>query len=405
MSSLCLRRRAFLQAHRFCTSATLSENTDTLTFNVARRKLRYTSEPSKVIDIFNSVQELNGVAGARAVRDLVVRRLVKSQRFSDIETLLENQKKHPHAKVERFLSDVILAYGRAKMADQAIKTFYQMDELGCPRTVSSFNVLLTALKDSEKFDRVTELFDEIPTKFGISPDHFSYSIFLKSLCDSGSPDKAYEKLKEMNEKGITVTNISYTTLIDGFYKKKKPEEAEKIWDEMVKNGCSLDTPAYNAKLIYIANHGKPEEALKLLGEMEASNVKPDALSYNFLLMCYLKNGEKEEAKKVYEEMASNSKGCYPNQMTYRIFMRYLVQKKDYDLALEVCKESIRRRKAPKFQTVSDLIKGLVKNSKEEEAKQVIKMVHDTLPPNVLHAWKKFEAQLDLNKKEGSSSDK
>ncbi|KAL4186182.1 hypothetical protein AMTRI_Chr09g12940 [Amborella trichopoda] len=403
MSSLCLRRRALLQAQSFCTSA----NGETLTFSAARRKLRCTSEPSEVINIFNAVQKLNGIAGARSVRDLAVRRLVKAQRFSDIETLLENQKKHPNAKVEKFLSDVILAYGRAKMPDQAIKTFYQMDELGCPRTVGSFNALLTALKDAEKFDRIIELFDEIPSKFGITSSSVSYSIVLKSLCDSGSPDKAYEKLKEMKEKGIKVTNISYTTLIDGFYKKKKPEEAEKIWDEMVKNGCSLDTPAYNAKLIYIANHGKPEEALKLLEEMGASNVKPDALSYNFLLMCYLKNGEKEEAKKVYEEMGR--KGCYPDQVTYRIFMRYLVQKNDYDLGLEVCKKCVRRRKVPNFQIVSNLITGLVKNLKEEEAKQLIKMINDIFPPNVfpsnvLPDWRKLEAQFGLNKKEGLSSD-
>lgn len=48
------------------------------------------------------------------------------------------------------------------MFDHALKICHQMDDLGTPRSAISFNVLLSACVHSKLYDRVAQLFDEMP---------------------------------------------------------------------------------------------------------------------------------------------------------------------------------------------------------------------------------------------------
>ncbi|MCE5166996.1 hypothetical protein HAX54_033029, partial [Datura stramonium] len=102
-----------------------------------------------------------------------------------------------------------------------------MDDLGTPRSATSFNVLLSACVQSKLYDRVAQLFDEIPVKYGFLPDKVSYGILIRSYCEMGSPEMAMERLKEMEEKGVEITIVTLTTILHSFYKKGKSDEAEK----------------------------------------------------------------------------------------------------------------------------------------------------------------------------------
>ncbi|KAL4197733.1 hypothetical protein AMTRI_Chr04g252580 [Amborella trichopoda] len=392
-----LRYRAIVSVHHYCGYVSQSKNLQTLTFNSAKSKLHHLSDPDQIIDIFNSALERAGVVRARYLQDLAIRQLAKAQCFTEIETLLENQKKNPKIKSEKFLHGLFISYGRAKMVDQAIKLFYQMDELGIPRSVDSFNALLTACKDAGDFKKVTELFAEIPVKFSLHPNKVSYSILIKSICEMGSPKLAYQKLEEMKERQAEVTTIIYTTLIDSLYKSNNSEEAEKVWDEMVKAGCSPDTAAYNSRVSYIAHHGLPEEALEVIAEMKASGVKPSVITYNLLLICYCKNGNFEGPKRAFEEMGK--KGFPPNDFSFRVFLHFLCKKEDYDSALEVFKDCVTKKKAPDFEALGLLVKGLMRNSKDEEAREIIKLVMDSYPEDWSANAKEFEAGLGKRQKE------
>ncbi|CAH8369890.1 unnamed protein product [Eruca vesicaria subsp. sativa] len=100
--------------------------------------------------------------------ELTVCRLAKSNRFSDVEALIESCKKDPQIKTE-------------------------MEQLGAPRSVVSFNALLTACLHSDLFKRVPHLFDEMPQRYNnITLDKVSYGMLIKSYCDAGSVDKAME---------------------------------------------------------------------------------------------------------------------------------------------------------------------------------------------------------------------
>ncbi|KAJ8764260.1 hypothetical protein K2173_006000 [Erythroxylum novogranatense] len=310
-------------------------------------------------------------------QELTIRRLAKSQRFTDIETLLRfdsfvvpywlgttietNHKNNLKIKQEPFLGTLIRSYGQAGMFDHALRTFEQMDELGTSQSVISFNALLSACTWSKLYITFPVLFNDVSSKYGILPDSISYGILIKSYCDAGMPEKAVERLSEMKEKGLEVSAVTFTTIVSSFYKKGKSEEAKRLWNEMVKKGRELDVAAFNVKIMH-SQGGKPEKVKEFMEEMGSLGLKPDAISYNYLMISYCKTGRMEEAENVYKSLQENDAGEY--EKWYKFF-----------------KGSVRVRKIPDFA----IMKGLVVKKKMKEAKGVIGTIKKTFPPNLLNA--------------------
>ncbi|XVF15730.1 hypothetical protein REPUB_Repub09cG0180800 [Reevesia pubescens] len=392
-SSILLRHLRHLS-----TSTAVAANTATssssISISKAKSKLRTEYDPDKAVKIYSSVSKnYSSPSSSRYAQDLTVRRLAKSRRFSDIESLIESHKTDPKISQEPFLSTLIRSYGIAGMLDHAIKTFHQMDQFGTHRSAISFNTLLSACNQSRQFDKVPQLFDEIPKRYvSVSPNKVSYGILIKSYCEAGQPEKGIEVLREMGKKSMEVTAVIFTTILNALYKMGKTEEAEKLWSDMMKTGCELDAACYNVRISNFQD-GKPEKIKELIDDMSSLGLKPDTISYNYLMTCYCKNGMLDEAKKVYEGLESN--GCNPNAATFRTLVFYLCLNELYEQGYKVFKESVRLHKIPDFNTLKHLVEGLVMNKKIKDAKGLIRTVKKTFPPNFLNAWKKLEEELGL----------
>ncbi|KAM5576210.1 pentatricopeptide repeat-containing protein [Rosa sericea] len=365
-----------------------------ISISKAKSKLRSEHDPDKALEIYSSVSEhYSSPTSSRYAQDLAVRRLAKSHRFADIESFIESHKNDPKIKQEPYLSTLIRSYGRAGMFEHALKTYDQMDQLGTPRSAISFNSLLTACNLSKQFDKVPQFFDEIPSKYGVSPDKVSYGILIKSFCEAGKPEKAIETVRMMEEKGIEVTAVTFTTIFNALYKKGNSEEADKLWNEMVEKGCEVDVAAYNVKIMYAHVNGSPEDVKALIDEMSGAGLKPDAISYNYLMACYCRCGMMEEAEKVYRGLEANK--LNPNAATFRTLVFYLCKNEYFEKAYRVFKKSVEMHKIPDFNTLKFLAEGLMKKNMRKEAKGLIRTVKKKFPPNVVNAWKRVEEGLGL----------
>ncbi|XP_021911974.1 pentatricopeptide repeat-containing protein At4g36680, mitochondrial [Carica papaya] len=391
-SSLRLRHLRHLSSTATATTAATS-TTSSFSISKAKSILRAEHDPDKALEIYSSVSKhYSSPLSSRYAQELTVRRLAKSRRFADIESLIESHKNDPKITQEPFLSTLIRSYGLAGMFDHALKTFRQMDQLGTPRSAISFNALLSACVQSKLYDRVPGLFTEIVEKYGVSPDKISYGILVKSYCEAGMLAKAMETLREMESKGVEVTAVTFTTILSSLYKKGKGEEAETLWGEMVRNGCELDAAAYNVRIMNAQNE-KPERVKELIEEMSNAGLKPDTISYNYLMISYCRQGMMEQAKEVYEGLEAN--GCNPNASTFRTLIYYMCRTGDYEKGYKVFKESVRVHKIPDFSISKLLVEGLVKKEKTKEAKGLIRTMKKKFPPNLLNAWKKVEENLSL----------
>ncbi|KAJ0265425.1 Pentatricopeptide repeat-containing protein [Hirschfeldia incana] len=378
-----------------------------ITVSKAKSKLRKVHDPDKALAIYNSLSSSNNNNSAtssspsplssRYAMELTVRRLAKSHRFSDITTLIESHKKDPRIKTETFLSTLIRSYGRASMLDHALKTFEEMEHLGTPRSVVSFNALLAACLHSDEFEKVPQLFDEMPQRYSeIAPDKVSYGMLIKSYCDVGSVDKAMETMRVMEVKGVGVNIISYTTILGALYKNKENDVAERLWSEMVSKGCELDNTVYNVRLMDAAKES-PERVKELMEEMRSVGLKPDTVSYNYLMTAYCVRGMMGEAKKVYEGLDD------ANAATFRTLIFHLCINGLYDQGLVVFKKSALVHKIPDFKTCKHLTEGLVRNNRMEDARGVARVVKKKYPPRLVSEWKKLEESLGLYTKKGSAA--
>ncbi|XAR73885.1 hypothetical protein NMG60_11008003 [Bertholletia excelsa] len=379
-----LRRvRQLSTAAAAAAAAAASTGSSSITISKAKAKLRSEFDPDKALEIYSSVSDhYTSPRSNRYTQDLTIRRLAKSRRFGDIETFLESHKNDPRITQEPFVSTLIRSYGLAGMFVHALRTYNQMDELGAPRSTTSFNALLAACTQSKLFDQ----------RHGFLPDEVSYGMLVKSYCQSGSPELAIETLKLMEEKGVEITRITFTTIVDALYKKGDSHEAERMWNEMLKKGCLPDVAAYNVKLTQAQSVG-PEEVKQLIEEMSNAGLKPDTISYNILMTSYCKFGKMDEAKKVYEEL--EEKGCKPNAATFRTLVYYLCRSGRFERAYEVFKESVRVHKIPDINSLKHLLEGLVKRSKMKEAKGMCRTLRKKFPENILKGWNKLENDLGL----------
>lgn len=397
MSSLALR-----QARHLATASAAAASTSAATISISKAKsvLQSEHDPDKALEIYSSVSgHYSSPLSSRYAQEYTVKRLAKSHRFSDIEAFLESHKKDPKVTQEPFLATIIRSYGIVGMFSNALSTYEQMSDLGTPRSSVSFNALLSACIQSKLYDRVPQLFEEIPNKYGVSPDRVSYGILIRSYCEVGSPKVAMERLKEMEEKGMDITAVPYTTIMNSLYKKGMSDEAEKVWDEMVKSGCELDVGAYNVRIMNIQG-GNPDGVKALIDEMSNAGLKPDIISYNYLMTCCCRNGMMDEAEQVYKNLEANC--CKPNATTFRTLIYYACQQEQFDIGYKVFNKSVTMNKIPDFNTLKHLVRGLVKISKTREAKSVISIVKSKFPPNVLKAWTKLEEELGLTNDNSAS---
>ncbi|KAJ6736734.1 hypothetical protein OIU85_018861 [Salix viminalis] len=368
-----------------------------ISISKAKSKLRTEHDPDKALAIYSSASSNDSSpVASRYAQDLTVRRLAKSHRFTDIESLIESRKADPKIKQEPFLSSLIRSYGVAGMFDQAMKTYHQMDQLGAPRSSVSFNALLSACIQSKLYNKVPVLFDEIREKYMVFPDKVSYGILVKSYCEDGKPEKANEVLREMEKKGVEITTVVYTTVLNCLYSKGKNEEAERFWHAMVDRGCELDAAVYNVKISNAVKQG-PERVKELIEDMGNSGLKPDTISYNYLITCYCMTGMMDDAKKVFEGLEAY--GCKANAATFRTLVFHLCKNGEYEKGYKVFKESVRVHRIPDFNTLKYLAEGLAEKKKMKEAKGLIRTMKKKFPPDLLNAWKKVEENLGLHSTE------
>ncbi|XP_077254005.1 uncharacterized protein LOC143892971 [Tasmannia lanceolata] len=297
-----------------------------------------------------------------------VRRLALAKQFSLIEEILEAQKKYINPSREGLGTCLISLYGKSGMFDLASKTFDELPQLKCPRTVKSFNALLTAALESKNFEKVGEIFNKFPSELSVTPNVVSYNILIQAFCKMGSLDSAFSVLEIMEDNGVSPDLITFNTLLNGFYVGNRISDAEMIWTKMEEHNCIPDIISFNSRLRGLVSEGKMDNAIKLVDELKSKGPKPDVFSFNALIKGFCNDGNIEEAKKIYNELGKN--GCNPNRWTFEMLVPCLCEKGDFDLAIKLCEESISHSCFIDVGILQGVIDGLAKESRITEAKKL-----------------------------------
>ncbi|XP_038987715.1 pentatricopeptide repeat-containing protein At1g55890, mitochondrial-like [Phoenix dactylifera] len=329
--------------------------------------------PDKLVAAFKKSSESYRFRCKHRIYEITVRRLAAAGRPDAVEAILEEQKRYPDDIArEGFAVRLISLYGKAGMPANAAATFDQLPALGCPRSVMSFNALLSACADAGDSDRMAAAFREIPAADpSIVPNVFSYNILIRVLCEKGDLDAAFNVLSLMENNEVAPDLISFNTLLNGFYSNKRFSDTEKIWTLMGEKNIEPDIKSFNAKLRALVSEGNTSEAVELVDELSRVGPKPDTFSFNALIKGHCQDGNLEEAKRLYLDLTNN--GCAPNRGTFETLIPSLCEAGDLDLALKCCNESMSRRCVVDASMLQEVVEGLVKLSRVEEAKKLVEL--------------------------------
>ncbi|KAL2931201.1 hypothetical protein RDABS01_036611 [Bienertia sinuspersici] len=324
-------------------------------------------DSEKLVEKFKSLSEYKYFRHKYRLYGFVINRLALAKKFSLIEDAIESQK--IYATGDGYASRLIYLYGKAGMFEHARKLFDEMPQQKPVQRLKCFSALLGAASNTQQFEKVYELFRELPPKLSIKPNRDSYNIAANALCKLGLLDDALSLLDEMEVNGVEPNVVSYNTILGHFYKKGMFEEGEKLWERMIKSGVVPDIMSYNFKLVGLINDGKLSEAMELVIEVESKGIRPDVGTYNALILKCCKEDDLDGVRKWYKELLTH--GCIPNRVTFNTIIPFLCEKGDYGLAYELCKRMFRRQCSVDESLMQKVVDGLAKNSMTEEAKILV----------------------------------
>lgn len=161
---------------------------------------------------------------------MMIEKLGHKGKIDAVQYLLQQMKLEGISVSEDIFISMIRSYRSAEAAEQALKTFYRIQEFGCKPTVRIYNFLLDALLSENRFLMINPVYGNIK-KDGLEPNVYTYNILLKALCKNNSLDGARMLLVEMSNKGCEPDKVSYTTIISVLCKQGKVKEA---WDLVLK---------------------------------------------------------------------------------------------------------------------------------------------------------------------------
>ncbi|XP_010532166.1 PREDICTED: pentatricopeptide repeat-containing protein At1g80150, mitochondrial-like [Tarenaya hassleriana] len=341
-------------------------------------KLKAERDPEKLYELFKANATNRLVVENRFAFEDTVSRLAGACRFDYIEDLLEHQKTLPQGRREGFIVRIIMLYGKAGMTKHALDTFYNMHLYGCKRTVKSFNATLKVLTLNPDPVTIQEFLHDVPWKYGVQLDTFSFNIVIKAFCEMGVLDKAYLIMIEMEKSGLLPDVVTYTTLMSAFYKHNRYMIGNGLWNLMILKGVTPNLTSFNVRIQFLVNRRRAWEANDLLMLMPKLQIVPDEVTYNLVIKGFCLAGFPEMAKRVYSAM--RGKGYKPNVKIYQTMIHYLCKGGEFDLAYTMCKDCMGKKWYPNMDTVRTLLEGLVKMGRCDKATLIMSLVRKRVPP-------------------------
>ncbi|KAK9091439.1 hypothetical protein Sjap_024616 [Stephania japonica] len=381
----------------FSSSSKTLETPPNPTHRSLKSQLRSEFDPENLVKLFQQSANTPRFQRDRSVFDICVTKLSRSQRFDLIEQILENQKKDlVGLKTEGFWIRLMMLYSQSRMLDQAIRVFDQMEELGCKRTEKSLSALLSVCLENRRFDLVHEYAELAPKKIGVEPGIVHYNLVVRAFCKKSKVEKARALIEKLeNENNVKPDITSYNLMLGAYVRNGDDAKFDEIMELINDKELKQNVSTYNHRIVKLCKGKECNRAKKLVDVMASKGIEPNRATYNILIEGYCKMADFGSAKKVMEKMKKGEL-VKPNPDTYFTFVRYYVEEKEFDSALEMCKESFEKKWIPPFETMMKLVNGLVSVSEEDKAKEIVEEMKKRLKGSAAESWAKIEADLSLS---------
>ncbi|KAH9977659.1 hypothetical protein BGW80DRAFT_1455839 [Lactifluus volemus] len=202
--------------------------------------------------------------------------------------------------------------------------------------IDIYNILLRAyVLAGSPFEVVSDVFQKMEAS-GVRPTAHTFSILIKSACDSGQMDVAMRVFMELDslaqvwEAGCKVNVYALTILMEGYLRLGDRLKAQEIYNEMLYRGIDPTSVTYNAILRaytpiaaaafevlqqihwlrehlqslddHVCSQGKPEQVEELMDDMVRAGGQRTLATLTLLLNAYRNAGDVDECRRVWNEI-------------------------------------------------------------------------------------------------------
>ncbi|KAJ4910676.1 Pentatricopeptide repeat-containing protein [Raphanus sativus] len=195
----------------------------------------------------------------------------------------------------------------------------------------TYSTLMECLFKHSRCKEAMELFEDMISKEGISPDPVIFNVMINGFCRAGEVERGKMVIEFMKKNGCNPNVYNYSALMNGFCKEGKIQEAREVFEEVKETGLKLDTVGYTTLMNCFSRSGQIDEAMELLGEMKASRCRADALTYNVILRGLCSEGRTEEALEMLSQWGCE--GVHLNKGSYRIILNALCKNGELEKAV------------------------------------------------------------------------
>ncbi|KGN59539.1 pentatricopeptide repeat-containing protein At1g61870, mitochondrial [Cucumis sativus] len=396
-------RRLFLisRLHSFSYSTTppLQPTSDSPfpSLRAAKSAILSQSDPDKLAQSFIQASTLPSFCRYRPIYHQSIRKLARAQRFDLIDVIIQSHHKSPSATSEGFWIRLIMLYSSVGMVNQAL---YILDQAilhkSCNLSEKSLCAILSVFLDNSMPEKVHEMFRSIPEKIGVTPTAVSHNLVLKAFVRQNDLPSARNWIDELcKDDAKVIPNIdSFTILLGAYWSNGDMIGFDEIEKEISKRGLEFNLATYNYRISRLCKNKECARAKKILDEMISKGVKPNSSSYDSIIHGYCDVGDIESAMKILKGILEDGHVSPTSRIYYRL-IRSMVKEGEFEMALETCRETIKRRWVPPFEAMEALVRGLVAMSKVEEAKEVVEKMKKRLKGPAVDSWRKIEAALPL----------
>ncbi|KAF3440067.1 hypothetical protein FNV43_RR18345 [Rhamnella rubrinervis] len=351
--------------------SSLSTLSPSLSKTTVLQTLHLITTPSKALQFFKWVETMGFSHNDQSYFSML-EILGRTRNLNAARNLLFSLERKSNGMVkleDRFFNSLIRSYGRAGLFQESIKLFTTMMSLGVLPSVVTFNSLLSILLKRGRTNMAKNLYDEMLSTYGVTPDTYTFNILIGGFCTNSMVDEAFHFFKEIAKFKCDPDIITYNSLVDGLCSAGKVDIARNVVKGMSKKSLDLNPNVVTFTTLIRGFCMKQEidEALLVLEEMTSQGLKPNGITYNTLLkgLC-----EAQKLDKIKEILEATSGGFTPDTCTFNTLIHAHCNAGNLDEALNVFLKMSELRVPPDSATYSVLIRNLCQQENYDRAEEL-----------------------------------
>ncbi|KAK9170244.1 hypothetical protein Syun_002384 [Stephania yunnanensis] len=264
---------------------------------------------------------------------------------------------------------MIMQYGRAGLTDIALRKFKESKAEGSTPTASTYKYLIVFLcgRKGRKVDEAIRIFHEM-INAGHTPDKELAETYLHCLCEADRLSDIRRCIKSLCKCGFTMP-LSYSLAVRALCRAGSLDSASALSNEIGEARFELDQYIYGSLVHGLLRLGRLEEALAKVDAMKQCGVNPTVHVYTSFIVHFFREKQIEKALETFKKM--RDEGCEPTIVTYSSLIRGYMDTGMVRDAWDVFRRMKVKGPYPDFRTYSMFIFSLCKQSRSEEALQLI----------------------------------